>query len=122
MTNLEKAKKEYKFGEYFLSATNNLKSPIRIGIIDEAKHEDRVNEIANIKQWCLDLYRSMNPNQAKDKFEKLDYKFKHNAEFFKNTRKQIARMEYIHSLEKDIVNLDGGVIYCGETKVWAKKC
>jgi hypothetical protein len=32
-----------------------------------------------------------------------------------------SRLNYLLSLEPDIVNSDGGVIYCGERKEWAEK-
>ena len=32
-----------------------------------------------------------------------------------------SRLNYLLSLEPDIVNSEGGVIYCGETKTFAEK-
>jgi hypothetical protein len=39
----------------------------------------------------------------------------------KENKSNRKRLEYLLSLEPDIINSDGGVIYCGETKTWAEK-
>lgn len=119
--NLKEIRKEYAFGNYMLSATGNIKAPIRIGTIYFAQHEDRSNQIANLKQHCLDVYREMHPATPKDKFEKLKYALEHDFDFISAVKEQIERMNYLLSLEKDIINSEGGVIYCGETNTFAKK-
>lgn len=119
-TNLETAKENYKFGTDFFSATGNLRQPLKVFIVQEAEHEDRKNEIGRIKQYCLDTYRAMHPSNPKDKFEKLKFAFQNDREFVKAVSEKIARMHYLESLEKDIINSEGGVIYCGETKTWSK--
>jgi hypothetical protein len=81
--NLKIARRDYKLGTRFLSATNNLNAPLRVSSLFEAIHEDRITEIKE------------------------------------TTNKE--RRKYLQSLENDIVNSEGGVIYCGETKRWAKK-
>jgi hypothetical protein len=81
--NLKIARREYKPNTLFISATNNLKSPLRVAILKEAEYLDRIAEI----------------KETTDK----------------------ERRKYLQSLENDIVNSEGGVIYCGETKRWAKK-
>ena len=37
----------------------------------------------------------------------------------KKKKKLKEEVDYLSSLEKDIVNENGGVIYCSETKTWA---
>lgn len=39
----------------------------------------------------------------------------------KETKTNRKRLNYLLSLEPDIINSDGGVIYCGETKTFAEK-
>lgn len=82
-SNLKKARREYKPGTEFFSTTKNIKTPIRVAILREALHEDRISEI----------------KYTQDK----------------------ERKKYLESLENDIVNSEGGVIYCSETGNWAEK-
>ena len=39
----------------------------------------------------------------------------------KESKSNKSRLNYLLSLEPDIVNSEGGVIYCGESKQWAEK-
>lgn len=88
-SNLKKARREYKPGTEFFSATKNIKTPIRVAILREALHEDRISEIKKLEHSSL----------TEDK----------------------ERRKYLQSLENDIVNSEGGVIYCSETGNWAEK-
>lgn len=82
-SNLKKARREYPINSQFYSATKNIKSPLKVAILREAIHEDRISEI--------------------------------------KTTEDKERRKYLQSLENDIVNSEGGVIYCSETGNWAKK-
>lgn len=117
---LKELKKQYRFGSYILSATQNCKTPLRIGVISEAKHEDRATEIRNIQEFCLDLWRVLNPTKPKDCFKKLIPIIKNNSDFAQKVKEQIERMNYLKQLPRDIVNSEGGLIYCGETNVYAE--
>lgn len=83
-SNLKKARREYPINSQFYSATKNIKSPLKVAILREAEHLDRIAEIKD-----------------------------------KETTKE--RRKYLQSLENDIVNSEGGVIYCSETGNWAEK-
>jgi hypothetical protein len=112
------AKKEYKIGDYFITATKTIKTALKVAIVKEAEHEDRKNEIQILKNRCLSIYRDMYP--PLDTFEKIKKAFKDKPDFIEKTKHLAERIDYLENLEKDIINSDGGVIYCGETNSWAK--
>lgn len=119
MSNLKDARKKYPTNSIFFTATGKIKQGLKVVILKQAEHEDRQNEIQSIKNKCLSIYREMYP--PLDTFEKLKNAFKEKPDFISATKKLVERMDYLMSLEKDIINSEGGVIYCGETQTWAEK-
>jgi|TARA_R110000782_G_C14752041_1_gene407267 hypothetical protein len=122
MSNLKEAKQKYKVGDLFITATKNIRKPLKVAQLKEAEHEDRKNEILYLKDKCLSLYREFTPYKPKDKFENLEEDFKKEGTFKDKTKDILERLEYLLSLENDIVNTDGGVIFCGETLEWSELC
>ena len=121
---LKQAKKEYKNGEYFYSATKNVKSPIEITEVVEAKHEDRVNEIKDLKEHILSVYRNLHPTSPKNSWSKLFSPinvFETDVPFFDATIKKMKRLSDLESMKNDIINENGGVIWDNETGLWAEK-
>ena len=121
---LKQAKREYKNGEYFYSATKNVKTPIEITEIMEAKHEDRVNEIKDLKEHILSVYRNLHPTSPKNNWNKL-FKpanvFETDVPFFDATIKKMKRLSDLESMKNDIINENGGIIWDNETGLWAEK-
>lgn len=110
------AKKKYKKGSSFLSATGNLKFPIKITEIREAEHEDRKNEISSLKNLILREWLKFSPKSAK-----INKKHKNYETFLENTCKYDERIIYLQSLKNDIVESEiGGVIYCAMEDRWAE--
>ena len=106
--------KDYTAGTHFFSATGKVKAPLTVTILKTAEHEDRKNRISNLKTFLMSTWNIMYPK----KFGKMNYEDK---QFQQQTKKQRQELKYLLSLGKDIVNLDGGVIYCAETNTWAEK-
>ena len=106
--------KDYTAGTRFFSATGKVKAPLTVTTLKTAEHEDRKNRISNLKTFLMSTWNTMYPK----KFGKMNYE---DEEFQKQTKKQRQELKYLLSLGKDIVNLDGGVIYCAETNTWAEK-
>ena len=106
--------KDYTAGTRFFSATGKVKAPLTVTILKTAEHEDRKNRISVLKTFLMSTWNTMYPK----KFGKMNYE---DEEFQKQTKKQRQELKYLLSLGKDIVNLDGGVIYCAETNTWAEK-
>jgi hypothetical protein len=117
--NLNSAKKDYRVGDYFITATGAIKTALKVGAIKESEHLDRHLEIQMLKSKCLTIYREMYP--PLDTFEKIKKAFKDKPDFILATKELAERIDYLEALEKDIINSEGGVIYCGETNVWAVK-
>lgn len=112
------ARKKYPKGSLFLSATGKIKSPITVTGVQEALNEDRINEIRDTQKDILSIWNTLYPKRPKDYFRKLDFK----DHAFANTVKEpLLKLELLKSSEKDIINSEGGVIFCGETLTWAKK-
>lgn len=110
------AKKRYTKGKEFLSATGNLKFPIKITEIRMALHEDRTEEISLLKTLILKEWLKISPKSAK-----INKKHKNYATFYENTYKHQKRILYLQSLKNDIVESEiGGVIYCAMEDKWAK--
>lgn len=106
-------KESYEIGTRFYSATGKVKAPLTVTILKTAEHEDRKNRISAIKTYLITTWNMMYPK----KYGKINYE---DENFKKETVRLRTELKYILSLKKDIVNLDGGVIYCGETDTWAE--
>ena len=115
---LKEIKKLYPVGSLFYSATNNLKQPLVVTELRFANHTDRYNRVREINRIILETYNKLFHPQTKQKLQKEDYK---NQEFFKEIEKIYREKKYLLSLPKDIVNEEGGVIYCSETDTYARR-
>ena len=120
MKTLKEIKKSYPIGSHFLSATKNIKKPLRVTGLRFAEHEDRSNRIKEMQNKVIELYNE-HFNKFAVKYEEVKFSsYSFLAENENKVMKLKEEIEYLQSLEKDIVNSDGGVIYCGENNVWAK--
>lgn len=123
MDKLKIARQNYPQHSLFITATGSVVAPLKVTKLSYAKHEDRKAEIDKIKAEVLLTWREMNPTKPKDFFKKL-FKpinlFETNADFNNEVKEKMVMLEYLSSLESDIIEEEGGVIYCGETKMWAK--
>jgi hypothetical protein len=113
MINLKEIEKNYPTGTRFFSATGKIKAPLTVTTLKIAEHEDRKNRISNLKTFLIHTWNTLYPK----KFGKINYE---DSEFKNKTRKQRQELKYLLSLGKDIVNSEGGVIYCSETNTWAE--
>ena len=107
-SNLQTAKENYPIGSTFKSATGKIKTALTVNYIQEATHQDRIKMI---NKW-----NNLFPKEWKDSYKKLDFR---NQKFLEVVKKLKEEVDYLSSLEKDIVNENGGVIYCSETKTLA---
>lgn len=120
MKTLKEIKKSYPIGSHFLSATKNIKKPLRVTGLRFAEHEDRTNRIKEMQNKVIELYNE-HFNKFVVKYEEVKFSsYSFLAENENKVMKLKEEIEYLQSLEKDIVNSDGGVIYCGENNVWAE--
>lgn len=120
MKTLKEIKKSYPIGSHFLSATKNIKKPLRVTGLRFAEHEDRTNRIKEMQNKVIELYNE-HFNKFAVKYEEVKFSsYSFLAENENKVMKLKEEIEYLQSLEKDIVNSDGGVIYCGENNVWAE--
>ncbi len=111
---LKQARKNYPSGSLFISATRNIKQPIKITTIGFAKHEDRVEKVKEYEFTIMALYNERIYPKAVQKFSEIKIKSMNQAEL-----ELLEERDFLLSIPKDIVNEDGGVIYCGETNTWA---
>jgi hypothetical protein len=115
---LKTTKQNYPKDTLFLSATGNLRFPIKVIAIRTALHEDRVEEIALLKNLILREWLKISPKSAK-----INKKHKLYETFKEKTCEFEKRIIYLQSLKSDIVESEtGGVIYCGTEDKWAKIC
>lgn len=112
---LKQAKANYPKGTLFYSATKNLKRPLEVVELKIAKHEDRMNEIQELKMHILSTYNALYPNKRKDFYKKLNGLL--TDDVFKPF---LRRLEELEAEGFDIVNEEGGVIYCADTNSWAE--
>ena len=115
-SNLQTAKEKYPIGSTFKSATGKIKTALTVNYIQEATHQDRVDRVASLKIKMINKWNNLFPKEWKDSYKKLDFR---NQKFLEAVKKLKEEVDYLSSLEKDIVNENGGVIYCSETKTWA---
>lgn len=113
---LETARNNYKKGDLFLSATGNIKIPIKVVGIRLALHEDRFKEIEVLKNYISKEWLKISPKSAIISEKNSNY-----AAFKQQTESQYNRIEFLESLGCDIVETEtGGVIYCAFENKWAK--
>ena len=112
---IKEARKLFPKGTEFLSATNNLRIPLRVTTLLVANHTDRKNKIKELELNILALWNTENPKRVVDFFRKV-------PKSFQISQKEFEEREFLLSLPSDIVNEEGGVIWCGETNTLAKLC
>jgi len=121
MTNLKEIKKQYPLNSMFLTATKNIKKPLRVTGLRYAEHEDRSNRIKEMQNKVIELYNE-HFNKFAVKYEEVKFSsYSFLAENDNRVMKLKEEIEYLKSLPKDVVNSEGGVVYCGENNVWAEK-
>lgn len=113
---LEQAQQEFPLGTAFISATKKIKAPLIVTELKYAEHLDREEAIRNIEQTVIKKYNENYHNVFT--FKKIKFK----PEFSEEVRDLIKERQYLLSIPKDIVEVLGGVIYCGETNTLAEKC
>ena len=120
MTNLKEIKKSYPIGSHFLSATKNIKKPLKVTGLRYAEHLDRQERIKEMQNKIIELY---NEHFNKYLLRYEDVKFS-NYSFLAENENRVMKLkeeiEYLQSLPKDVINSEGGVIYDGENNVWAE--
>jgi len=120
-TNLKEIKKLYPIGSHFLSATKNIKKPLKVTGLRFAEHEDRSNRIKEMQNKVIELYNK-HFNKYLLRYEEVKFSsYSFLAENDNRVMKLKEEIEYLKSLPKDVVNSEGGVVYCGENNVWAEK-
>lgn len=116
---LKEIKKQYPIGSYFYSATKNILKPLKVTGLHYAEHSDRESRINGLQKTIIRLY-----NEYCGAFATKYSEVKFNNRHFILDNKSILvlkeEVEYLQSLPRDIINSDGGVIYCGENNVWAE--
>jgi hypothetical protein len=118
---LKEINKAYPTETYFLSATKNIKKPLKVVNLRYAEHEDRTNRIKEMQSKVIELYNE-HFNKFALKYEEVKFSsYSFLAENENRVMKLKEEIEYLQSLPKDVINSEGGVIYCGENNVWAEK-
>lgn len=118
--NLKEIKKQYPKNSLFFSATKNIKQPLQVFTIKFAEHLDRESRIKEMQDKVIELYNEYCGEFA-TKYSEVRFNNRHFIVDNKIVLKLKEEIEYLESLPKDIVNSEGGVIYCGENDVWAEK-
>ena len=111
---IKELKKEFPEGTYFLSATEAIKTPLRVTKIVEARHEDRQNRIRELEREIINRYNEVHDTNHTTFYNVSGYMI--------GCDEQVREISEIKKMPKDIVEVSGGVIYCGETNKIAKKC
>ena len=118
---LKEIKKQYPIGSHFLSATKNIKKPLKVTGLRFAEHEDRSNRIKEMQNKVIELYNE-HFNKFAVKYEEVKFSsYSFLAENENRVMKLKEEIEHLQSLPKDVINSEGGVVYCGENNVWAEK-
>ena len=116
--NLKTAREKYPNGTEFFSATDNPKFPLKVTFLRVASHFDRKELVSNLEDYILTLHNATFPRKFKKRYQDIDFSV---CSFFAgNVKTEREERDYFEGFEADIVNDEGGVIYDGETGVWAK--
>ena len=120
MNTLKEIKKQYPIGSHFISATKNIKKPLRVVGLRYAEHLDRQERIKEMQNKVIELYNE-HFNKFAVKYEEVKFSsYSFLAENDNKVMKLKEEIEYLQSLPKDVVNSEGGVVYDGENNVWAE--
>ena len=118
---LESVEQKYPIRTYFLSATKNIKKPLRVTGLRYAEHLDRQERIKEMQNKVIELYNE-HFNKFAVKYEEVKFSsYSFLAENENRVMKLKEEIEHLQSLPKDVINSEGGVIYDGENNVWAEK-
>lgn len=117
--NLKTAKTNYPLKTQFFTATQMIaKRPLTVTSLMEASHYDRKEQIKSLEQHILSIHNITFPKRFKNKYDKIDFSVC--LTFLREIEKEKTERDYLVSLDSDIIEAEGGVIYDGEYKVWAK--
>ena len=120
MNTLKEIKKQYPTGSHFLTATKNIKKPLKVTGLRCAEHLDRQERIKEMQNKVIELYNE-HFNKFAVKYEEGKFSsYSFLAEKDNRVMKLKEEIEYLQSLPKDVINSEGGVIYDGENNVWAE--
>lgn len=111
---LKLAKLKYPKRSQFLTATGLCKFPMTVTEVRLALHEDRVNEIEDIKESLVREWLNISPKSAS-----INKKHKLYNEYLEKVADMKLRLEELKSLPSDIVNDEGGVLFDASTDRWA---
>jgi hypothetical protein len=111
---LKEIKKDYPVDSWFFSATGKIKRPLKVTELRYANHEERFDRIKELENIILKNYT--NNTGMYVNYNKIVFKYS----FAKKMLKELKERKYLLYLKRDIVEANGGVIYCGETNTLAK--
>lgn len=112
---LKFAKKRYKRNSYFYTATKNISVPLKVTSLNLAQHEERTSEISLIEHAILRKWLEISPKSAK-----INKNHRHYPYFEAQTKQLQKRLKDLKLFGVDIVEEEGGVIYCGTLNQWAE--
>lgn len=115
-THLKQARKEYPKDSYFFTATGRINTPIKVTELKVAEHLDRQQEINRLSTEIQKIWLEISPKSAKINKNHSRYE-----EFKQRTVEMRVKRIKLKETPSDIIEVEGGVIYCGETDTWAKK-
>ena len=104
----------YPKGSYFYSATNNVKTALKVTNLKYSESKDIENKLGKLNKKVVHLWNETFPHKK----DKVDL---NNQLIQSLAKKQLKEIKQLNQIEKDIIEETGGLIYCGETKIWAKK-
>lgn len=117
---LKIARIEYPPTTSFLTATGMLdKRPLIVTSLKVANHFDRLEQIKGLEAHILSVHNNMFPRRFRNKYSKIDFSVC--SSFLAEIKNEKEERDYLISLKSDIIEIEGGVVYCGETNTWASK-
>lgn len=115
-TKYKQALRDYPKDSYFYTATGRIDSPLKVTELKVAEHLDRQQEINRLSTEIQKIWLEISPKSAKINKEHSRYE-----EFKQRTVEMRVKRKRLKETPPDIIELEGGIIYCGETNTWAKK-